>query len=204
MWCKEGKSQACRLLGPQSHLAVAINEAPLRLNCSLQDHLHDPYVCQQQQEHWPGQNVLGATMKAQQHRGVNPLFGSAQYRKMVFLFYDLWPKRYHVQDRIDFFAPLVLQIPSWAVHTHKDIPSRAIHVTRTDVVPLQPQQCFSTSPFGKHLFLEMPWCCPCAAFPSDAEIRDWHQLLLQQTCKLLPQHKDMLSYKLVFLPGRYY
>ena len=96
MWCKEGKSQACRLPGCRSYLAVAINEAPLWLNCSLQDHLHDPYVCQQ-----PGQNILGATKKAQ-HRGVNLSFKRAQHQKMVFLFYGLQPKRHHVQDRRDF------------------------------------------------------------------------------------------------------
>lgn len=99
------------------------------------------------------------------------------------------------------FAPLLFQIPNGTINMHKDIPCRVIHVTRTGIVPSQPQECFSTSLLAKHLCLAIPWSCPCAAFPGDAVISDQHQLLLQLICKPLPQHKNMLSYKLVFQQG---
>lgn len=165
---------------PWPYLAVAINETPLRLICSLQDHLHDLYVCQQQQEHWPGQNVLGATKKGQQRlksiiqKGPTPeddvlvSKGTMCRIKEVFL---------------------SLCFSNGDTHMHKDIPCRAIPITGTGIMPSQPQQYFSTSPSAKHLFLAIPWCCPCAAFPCDTEIRDWHQLLYNRPTNPSPSTK---------------
>lgn len=140
-----------------------------------------------------GWNILGATEEAQRW-SMNPSFRRVQDQKTTFLFYSLQLKStmYRTEEIFFFFCPFA---PRYPMDPHT--------CTRASLVtwPIHCPSCssgFPTAPLAKYLLLATPGCYPCAAFPTNTEIRDQNLLLLQQVCKPLPQNKLVFSYTLIF------
>lgn len=152
---KEQKGQACKLLGPWSYLAAAINEAPLWLSCSLQEHLHDPFVCQQPQEHRPKHPwcYQGPALRYKFiiQKDPTPEDGIP----------GLWSatEKHHVQDRTDFlsFCPFTARYPM-EPHTCMRTPLGEPSISHKQMYCYSHSSGFPTSPFAKHLFLAITAC----------------------------------------------